>query len=142
MEPKRVLIVANQTAGGSALRAEIQKRLRAGPHVFTLVVPATPPHEHTIWTEGEAEHVARRNLTSALAGLRATGAEIKGKVGDASPILAIEDALLVDRYDEIILSTLAPGASRWLKRRLPDRVEHRFGLPLTVVVGNRSDAVV
>jgi len=135
MDPQRVLIVANQTAGGSALRAEVRKRLAEGPHHFTLVVPATPPHEHLLWVDGEPEAIARKHLDAALSTLRATGATVDGRVGDASPVQAIADALLVDDYDAIILSTLPPGASRWLKRGLPERVERRFDLPLRVIIG-------
>lgn len=138
MDPTRVLIVANQTAGGSALRAEVHKRVNQRPHHFTLVVPATPPHDHMLWTDGEPEAIARKNLEAALTALRATGGTVEGRVGDASPMQAINDALLIDNYDEIILSTLPPGASRWLKQDLPDRVQRRFDLPLTVIVGHRT----
>lgn len=138
MDATRVLIVANQTAGGSALRAEVHKRVNQGPHHFTLVVPATPPHDHMLWTDGEPEANARKNLDAALTALRATGTTVEGRVGDASPMQAINDALLIDHYDEIILSTLPPGASRWLKQDLPDRVQRHFDLPLTVIVGHRT----
>lgn len=142
MEPTRVLIVANQTAGGQALRDEVRRRVEKGGHTFTLVVPATPPHEHLTYNEGEADDIARKHLDAALERLGATGAEIDGRVGDASPVQAIADAMLVENYDEIILSTLPTGASRWLKQGLPDRIERRFGLPLTVVIGDPHAAFV
>ncbi len=37
-------------------------------------------------------------------------------------MLAIGDALRDQLFDEIILSTLPPGLSRWLKMDLPSRV--------------------
>jgi hypothetical protein len=52
-------------------------------------------------------------------------------------VRAIDDVLLDRRYDEIILSTLPPGVSRWLKLDLPRRVEQRFALPVTTVIGAR-----
>jgi hypothetical protein len=36
--------------------------------------------------------------------------------------------------DEIILSTLAPGVSKWLKRDLPHRLARRFDLPVIHVI--------
>ncbi len=138
MEPKKVLVVANQTSAGSALRAEMLSRTKQGPHVFTLVVPATPPREHLVWTDDEASEIAERRLNHALGVLRDDGLDVDGRVGDASPMTAIEDALLAESYDEIILSTLPPGASRWLKQDLPDRVQRRFELPLTVVVAEAA----
>ena len=140
MEPTQVLVVANQTSTGTALRAEIVRRARATPHVFTLVVPATPPHEHMTYTEGEAFEIALARLEEALTELRTEGIEISGSVGDASPMLAISDALLVRPYDEIILYTLPAGMSRWLRQDLPERVHRRFEIPLTVVIGEPATA--
>jgi hypothetical protein len=140
MDPRTILVVANQTAGGPAFLRAIKERMRQGPCVFILVVPATPPHEHATWEEGEARDIARRRMEKAVEELRAEGAEISGVVGDASPVLAINDALIEQPCDEIILSTLPPGASRWLKKDLPHRVEQRFGLPVTTVIGDPQPA--
>ena len=57
-----------------------------------------------------------------------------GAVGDASPMLAIADALREQAFDEVILSTFPPSISRWVKLDLPQRVKRRFGLPVTHVV--------
>ena len=54
-EPRRILVVANQTACGDELLAVLEERMRQGPCHFTLLVPATPPAEHATWTEGEAK---------------------------------------------------------------------------------------
>jgi hypothetical protein len=101
-------------------------------------VPATPPHEHAMWTEGEAHTIARKRMDEALARFRAAGADADGMVGDANPVRAIDDALLAQPYDEIILSTLPSGVSRWLKLDLPHRVEQRFELPVTTVISQRQ----
>lgn len=142
MEPKRVLVIANQSASSGTLRSEIARHMRAAPCRFTLVVPATPPHEHATYTESEAFEVAAQHLTTALTELRALGAEIQGTVGDANPIVAIADALLTESFDEIILSTLEPGASRWLKADLPHRIQRHFDIPLTVVISEPARAAM
>jgi hypothetical protein len=67
------------------------------------------------------------------------GAEVTGEVGDARPIAAIADALLRARFDGIILSTLPPGRSEWLRQDLPARVARRFGLPVQHVVATRAN---
>jgi hypothetical protein len=139
MEARRILVVANQTACGPDLLREIRRRVAEGPCTFTLVVPATPPHEHATWTEGEAHEVARARMEKAMVLFRREGAEVKGVVGDTSPTLAIADVLILSPQDEIILSTLPPGASKWLKKDLPRRVEQRFGLPVTTVIGERIE---
>src|SRR5688572_17154590 len=130
---RRCLVVANQTLGGEHLEAEVRRRLAAGPCRFHLVVPATPPSDHATWVEGEAKVLARERLDLALEKFRAMGAQVDGEVGDARPLLAIGDALRHAEFDEIILSTLRPGASRWLKMDLPHRAERQFELPVTQV---------
>ena len=133
MEARRILIVANQTAAGGHLKDLVRERMAAGPCRFTLVVPATPPGDHA-WTEGEVRALAEERLTDALTALRETGAEIDGVVGDTRPLYAVGDALIERPHDEIVVSTLPPGASRWLKQDLPHRIERQFGLPVTHVV--------
>ena len=104
---------------------------------FTLLVPATPPHEHATWTEGDARAIARGRMAAAVERFLAEGAAVEGVVGDANPVRAIDDVLLEHPHDEIILSTLPPGISRWLNKDLPHRVEQRFGLPVTTVISDR-----
>lgn len=137
---RRVLVVANQTLGGSHLLEEVRRTLAAGPCRFHVVVPATPPQDHAVWTEGEATAVARERLEAALERFQAMGAEAEGEVGDADPILAIADALADREVDEVILSTLPPGISRWMRLDLPSRVERRFHLPVTHVVAEAESA--
>jgi hypothetical protein len=135
---KQILVVANQTLGGASLRSEIQRRIADDDCKLTLVVPATPPQEHATWTEGEANDIARHRLDAALKTFSEMGADVEGVVGDASPITAIDDALRVKNYDEIIVSTLPPGLSRWLKQDLPHRVERRYELPVTMIIGAKE----
>lgn len=135
MEPHRILIIANQTACGTELLAAVRERMKRGPCTFTLVVPATPISEQATWTEGKAHDVASHRLHEAVQRFRGAGITVDGVVGDASPVLATNDALVADPHDEIILSTLPSGISRWLKMDLPHRIQQRFGLPVTTVIG-------
>jgi hypothetical protein len=134
MEPRRILIVANQTAGGEHLKAAVRKRMAEGPCRFTLLVPASPSADHMTWTEGQLQAAAEERMREALTGLRELGADVDGVVGDTRPIHAITDALVEQPHDEIILSTFPVGISRWLKQDLPHRVERTFRLPVTHVV--------
>jgi hypothetical protein len=133
---ERYLVVANRTLGGEHLVDELQSRLRAGPCRFHVVVPVTPVVEHGSWNEGHSRAEAQKRLDVALVRFRELGAEVTGELGDPSPVLAIRDAVRVQQFDEIILSTLPPGVSRWLKLDLPHRVERDFGLPVTHVVAD------
>ena len=59
-----------------------------------------------------------------------------GEVGDESPLAAIKDVLREKEFDEIIVSTLPPGISRWLGQDLVSRVERSFAIPVTHVIGD------
>lgn len=139
MEPRRILIVANQTAAGNHLKEEVARRMQERPCTFKLLVPATPPHS-SLWTEGEAIGLATQRMNEALEGLRAIGARIDGEVGDSSPVEAIGDVLRQESFDEVILSTLPPGVSRWLRQDLPHRIERRYGMHVTLIVARREAA--
>jgi len=132
---RRILVVANQTLAGQHLAHEIRDRMAAGPCAFHLVVPATPPGRLATWTEGETLGIAGHRLHEALTRLKELGAEATGEVGDPNPMDAIDDAMRDGSFDEIILSTLPAGISRWLKQDLPHRVQHRYAVPVTHVVG-------
>jgi hypothetical protein len=131
---RRYLVVANQTLGGEPLLRAIRGFRTAGPSGFHVLVPATPVHEHGTWTEGKARAVATERLERTLASLRAEGVEATGEVGDANPLFAIDDALRRHAIDEIVISTLPPGISRWLHQDLVHRVQKRFPQPVTHVV--------
>lgn len=132
---RRYLVVANQTLAGEALASKIRELARRERCSFHIVVPATPPRDHA-WTEGEARATARRRLEVALSRFRTLALEADGEVGDASPMLAIEDALREHGpFDAVVLSTLPPGMSRWLRLDLPHRVGSVFGLPVHHVIG-------
>ena len=130
---RRCLIVANQTLMSPQLREEVLRRRDAGDQEFHIVVPATHAHGTALWTEGRALAHARDALDSALAHFRTEGIDATGEVGDADPVLAVNDVITRQPVDEIVVSTLPLGVSKWMKRDLPHRLERRFGMPVTHV---------
>jgi len=76
---------------------------------------------------------ANEVLVSALPKLtEAAGATVRGSLGDAEPLSAIQDAVNLGHYDEIIISTLPPRISRWLKLDLVSKTR-ALGLPVAHV---------
>ena len=128
------LIVANQTIGGAELLDKVTELANAGPCEFYLVVPSTPSKEHLTWTEGEARTIAARRLEEGLARLRGAGVTVDGEVGDASPVMAVDDALRHRTVDHVVVCTLPIGMSRWLKLSLPARIERKHKVPVTHLV--------
>jgi hypothetical protein len=148
MESRRILIVANQTAPGAHLKEIVRERMEQGPCRFVLLVPATPPQSSWTWTDEEAFALGEQRMQEALSGLKDLGAEIEGRVEAGSPVDAItafidkEGYELHQAFDEIILSTLPPGVSRWLKQDLPHRIERHFKIPVTHVIGQAAETSV
>ncbi len=136
---RRYLVVANQTVGGAHLIDEARRRMDAASSSFHIVVPATAPQDHAVWTEGEANAIAERRLQRALERFREIGADVDGEIGDPDPMTAVKDCELTRSYDEIILSTLPAGISRWLKQDLPHRMERAFDVPVTHVIGDPDE---
>jgi hypothetical protein len=107
-----LLVVANRTVDSPELLAAIKQRNERGPVHVTMLVPAP-------WSERAQ---AERRLHSAVASLSAGGIQAEGLLGDADPIVAVQEAWNPGRYDEVVVSTLTEGASRWLQIDLPHRV--------------------
>jgi hypothetical protein len=137
---RRYLVVANQTLGGEPLLRAIRACRASGPSSFHVLVPATPVNQHGTWTEGKARAVATERLDQMLDTLRAEGVAASGEVGDANPNFAIDDALRHQEIDEIIISTLPPGISRWLRQDLVHRITRRYALPVQHVVATPAHA--
>jgi hypothetical protein len=133
-EPANVLVVAHQTAATPGLLNAVRKRAQSGPARFHLVVPRQAHGMHKVVdpqdaSAGEANDV----LVAALPKLsEAAGHEVTGSIGDAEPLMAIHDAINLGNYDEIIISTLPLGISRWLKLDLVSKAKG-LGLPVTHV---------
>src|SRR3954447_18762099 len=132
----RYLIVGNQTLAGDAWRAAVLERARAGPASFHVIVPATPTRDHLMWSEGEASTVAQQRLADALGWMHDADVTATGDVGDPSPALAVADALLHEEFDEILVSTLPAGPSKWIRQDLPRRIARRPATPGTHVVAD------
>jgi hypothetical protein len=126
----RYLIIANQPRLGSSLLGMIRARAAGDRSSFHVVVPATPPKGGTTWSEGRAHALAAERLASVLARLRSLGVQVDGEIGDASPLLAVSDALRRSSFDAIILSTLPAGPSRWVRFDLPSRMQASFAVPV------------
>ena len=133
-EPAHVLVVAHQTAATSGLLDAVRERAGRGPATFHLVVPQQAHGMHKVVDPQDAGvDEAQRVLEVALPKLsEAAGREVTGSIGDAEPLMAIQDAVNLGEYDEIIISTLPLGISRWLKLDLVSKARG-LGLPVTHV---------
>jgi hypothetical protein len=149
------LIVANQTLGGRELDDKVQMRLdsREGRSFYVVVPRLEPEHEVDAMTRidpmfsipGQAERTAdaieearRRSehrLDAMISRIENLGGEAQGELGVPDPYQAAK--AVIERFDgqflEVIVSTLPPGLSRWVKMDLASRLDRLVACPVTVV---------
>ena len=134
-DERRILVIANETVGGTRLLNEIRQRAEGYEEQVLVVCPAlNSPLRHWASDDDRAREAAGERLERSLARLREGGVEVEGEVGDADPIQALEDAFRSFGPDEIIISTHPEGRSRWLEKRVVERARERFAAPITHVV--------
>ena len=140
---RRYLVVAHQTLGSAELHDALRDRLAQGPCSFHLVVPFLHGGAGALWTEGEARHLAGEHLEEARLRFTGEGFPVTGEVGDSNPVLAVGDVMIRegdDAFDEIIISTLPLGISRWVHMDVPARVMRSTPTPVVHVVAVHAPA--
>lgn len=132
----RYLVVAHQTTDSPELRHAVREIAQLDPAaIFTLLVPATPPGDLLTWTDGQAATVAQETGDRARSRWEADGLQVDDVlVGDANPAYAVGDAFNSDSWDQVVVSTLPVGVSRWLKQDVVHRLERESPVPVTHVV--------
>jgi len=123
------LLVANETAESEDLLHAVSKiHARDQDAAFVIVVPATTLNllQQFEGTAKSARWLAAQRAQSTRQKLESLGIRVRStRVGNWDPYLAIEDELLHEEYEAIVVSTLPPGLSRWLRMDLPSRVVRR-----------------
>src|SRR3954449_2316109 len=132
-------MAAPKNAATPALIEAVRERATRGPCSFTLLVPnAVAGLAKVMDPEDQPEDAARDVLALALPLLEeAAGGRVEGIVGDANPMDAIQDAINLHGFNEIILSTLPARVSRWLRLDLPSKVAG-LGLPVTTITAREG----
>jgi hypothetical protein len=117
-----VLVVANMTATSDELIAALRERSERGACRFTLLMPRNGTDTGP-------------RLDAALEAWRAAGLEnASGRTGDTDPVVAAMEAWDPREFDEIVVSTLPTGSSRWMGLDLPHRLEKLTSVPVLHVV--------
>jgi hypothetical protein len=121
-----VLVVATVTATSDDLMAALEERVRRAsvPVDFLLVMPTSGPDPATM----------RPRLEEALGRWHEAGLKAEGEIGDADPVVAVDEVCRPGRFDEVIVSTLPGQTSRWIRSDVPYRIAALTDLPVTHVV--------
>ncbi len=134
-DPKRILVVANNTCPCETLHEEIRSRSGDADSEVLILAPALNKRiAHYVSDTGGAVKAAELRLARAVESLDAKGMQARGVVGDADPVTAIEDTVGLFPPDEIILSTWPAEHSNWLEKGLVEKTRERFDAPVTHLV--------
>ena len=132
----RYLVVTHQTATTPELQRRVGALAAEDPAAeFAILVPEMPGLNFT-W-EGETVDVAKQRAETAKTLFEETaGARVvRTAVGASDPLQAITDELgMHPAYDTLVICTLPPGISRWLKLDLVHQAGRKFHLPIIHVV--------
>jgi hypothetical protein len=136
-EPRKILVVANETLTGDELREAVRGSVGEGDAVVVVIAPVNEPSEGYVVYDNTRRAAAGRRLDRTLASFREAGIPAAGHVVDNDPLTAVKDALELEEPDELIVSTHPEAKSGWRRRNLLDEIRKVAGsLPLTHVTSD------
>ena len=134
-EPRRILVVANETVVSRTLVDLIERHAESGPVEVTVVAPVNQPRQGYVVYYDTRRAAARRRLDKTLELLRSEHVPANGVVVEADPVSALRDAVDQLQPDEVIVSTHPRQKSGWLRRNAVDQMRRVAGtLPFEHVV--------
>lgn len=133
-EPRKILVVANETVTGQALIDAVKRRADGGSVAVHVICPQNQPKHGYVIYDDTIRGAAENRLEMTLAQLREVGIEATGDVEDPDPYSAIMDAVGERDYDEIVISTHPGTRSGWLRQDLITRVEQATRRPVEHIV--------
>jgi hypothetical protein len=129
----RLLVIANETITAPQLLDMIRERALGGTEVLLVAPALTTRLRYWLSDEDAGISEAGERLRASAAQLRAEGVMVDGAVGDADPLLAIDDAVRTFGPEQIIIATHSEGRSNWLERGLVVQARERWDIPITHV---------
>ncbi len=131
---QRLIVVANRTCPCPGLPDEVRERVVLSGRVHVVAPALNSRLRHWVTDTDAAVKKAGARLSQAVESLRAIGLDAEGSVGDANPLLAVQDVLARFQGDAVLISTWPEGHSNWLERDLLERAQAGLGLPVYHVV--------
>jgi len=130
---RRILVVTT----GSPSKGEVERvvRAHAGDDAEVHVVaPASKLSFLQLLTGAEDDARKEAAERAEAAADAAPGRHVEAHVGDADPLMAIEDALRIYPADELVVLTPPEDEATWLETGLGEKAQERFALPVTHLI--------
>jgi hypothetical protein len=127
VQPRNIVVVANETAASRRLVELIEARAGGGTVQVTVVAPVNQPRQGYVVYYDTRKAAARRRLDKTLDLLRREGVPATGVVVETDPVSALRDAIHQLEPDEIIVSTHPQQKSGWLRRNAVEQMRKVAG---------------
>ncbi len=127
--PRRLLVVITTEVADSVLRDFV--RSRGGGDAEMLVVAPASEISRLDWLTNAEDDARTEAASLAVKTAEATPTEdVEARVGDSSPVKAIEDALREFPADEVLVVTRPDNDASWLEEGSGETAQTRFRLPV------------
>lgn len=138
---RRILVVLNGIVEAEAFRRAtgLGRRDEQRAEVRVIAPALNSRIRHWLSDEDEARRRAHLRLAATLESLCAAGIEADGRVGDADPLQAIDDALVEFHPEEIVIVTQPDRHSHWTTRDLSGQARRRFAQAVVQIVAESEE---
>ena len=128
--PRRLLVVITTEIADGVLRELV--RSCAGDDAEMLVVAPASEISRLDWLTNAEDDARTEAASLAVKTAEATPTEdVEARVGDSSPLKAIEDALREFPADEVLVVTRPDDDASWLEEGSGETAQKRFPLPVS-----------
>jgi hypothetical protein len=132
---QRLLVAAGGAVTDvNTLPVLVRKLLEAASDIL-VITPVLPARLQWLASDTDrARHHADARLETVLGQFEEMDLSAAGRVGDETPLTALDDAVRSFAPDHILVALRGSQDADWQERGLLDQVRRRFKLPLTVFV--------
>ena len=130
---RRLLIAAGASGVNPAdLPAGVRLLLDAAEEIL-VIAPSLPSRVDWITSATDrAKARADKRLGDVLGQLGELGVVAEGTIGSDDPLEALDDAIRSFAPDHLMIAIRTGPQAGWQEKGLLERIEERFGLPMTV----------
>ena len=131
---RHLLVIAGAALSGESLAGELMGAGGAGVRLDVLA-PIQASRSHHLASDVDHERAeAQARLEASLAWAADHGFSAKGEVGDADPLVALEDELRDFGAHEVVVVMDAGERTSWLAGRMLAHLERELDIPVRQVV--------
>ena len=130
---RRLLIAVGEAAThAEQLPFAVRSIIDAAEEIM-VIAPSLPGRLQWLVSDTDnATEQADERLRTVLGQLDEVGSPARGRVGSDDPLEAFDDAIRAFSPDHLLVGLRREDRAGWQERRLLDRIQERFGIPMTV----------